>query len=418
MIRTSREADVPVVRSPEAVGYFAASADDEAEYARALAEARRSTPASLGPRCAVMVVAQDRPGLVFDVADVLRRMAADVEGASHATLGGCSALSFIVSSDEEIDRQTLQSALSEVPQLSCDHAVFAPLPWHRRAAPPSEFTRWNLYGSAPDQPGVLHAISSALARPGGFLVRFLSLVLSEDECVLDLAVALPPAARIGRLVSEVSDTYVGYGGILRSFSQYRPSGDRSLTWLSAKRAEFADAFFLSIVGEARSGLIASLTGNLHRSGYNIIGSSMDVLRGHTVAIFAVAGAKDSDEVLNSINPTVDDYRLQPSVCGSPAVAEPPAINTLCYVSLLAPRGSHVLTSAARAFKNEGANIERLRADLTSDPDGTMSIDAYVNLPLGKSPSDIASALSAMPVEWLVPPDPVRLPSNIPLDLLS
>lgn len=418
MTRTGRDASTAVVRSPEAVGYFAATAADEAEYARALAEARRSIPASLGPRCAVMVVAQDRPGLVFDVADALRSVSAEVEGASHATLGGCSALSFVVSSTAAIDREALQSKLNQVPQLSCDQAVFAPLPWQRRPAPPAEYSRWNLYGTAPDQPGMLHAVASALARSGGLIVRFLSLVINGTECVVDLAVALPPSARIGSLVTEVSDTYVGHGGALRSFSQYRPGGDHSLSWLTANQAQFEDALLLSIVGEASRGLIASVTADIHRSGHNIVGSSMDVLRGHTVALLAVTGSGSSQELYESVANSSSEYRLQRSVCRPPEPAGPPAGDTLCYVSLLAPRGDHVLASAALAFKEVGANVERLRADLTSDPDGTISIDAYVRLAPGMLTGDIALALASKPVEWLVPPDPVALAASVLLDLLS
>lgn len=401
--------------SPEAFEYGDPQISKD-EYAEFLEEAKEQDVLRLGTRCAVTVVAKDRVGLVRDVTSAIEQQV-EVEGASQATLGGITALSLIVSCQRHghVDFDRMRADLSAVEGVDDEHVFIAGLRGQRSAIPDG-YSRWYVYGTAPDQVGVLHSLTEALGRRGAWLTRTLSLVLDNERCDIELAAALPPATPVAGLVSELEARYTHFGGRLMSFSRYRPPVERSLSWLLANQADFKGCQFLSVVGRAKPNLVATVAGGLAAARINVSGSSMEVIRGHTVAIFAIGGAGSETAIAQAMESAVESFGIQYSLCDAPNQTFRQEDVRFCFLSLMAMRQRGVLSAASRALATQGTNIERLRAD-TTESDDFLVIDAVVGLPPERSVEEVGRALEDEGVEWLLPPSPVEVPLAPAIDLV-
>ena len=116
-------------------------------------------------RFAVCAVGRDRPGIVAAVSGTLADHGVNIEDSQMTILGGHFTVMLIVSGPPELDADALRAdlgqtarelgleavLLSEVPEAAADAA--AP------EAPPSHIL--SVYGA--DHPGIVHAVSRALA---------------------------------------------------------------------------------------------------------------------------------------------------------------------------------------------------------------------------------------------------------------
>lgn len=112
---------------------------------------------------AVTSIGRDRPGIVAAISGTLHELGGNIEDSRMAILGGHFAVMLIVDVPEEAGAARLESRLAEVGEELGLEAVAV-----NEIAPGAETARpthvVSVYGA--DHPGIVHAVSAALAELG------------------------------------------------------------------------------------------------------------------------------------------------------------------------------------------------------------------------------------------------------------
>ena len=109
-------------------------------------------------------IGRDRPGIVASVTGALLELGGNVEDSQMSILGGHFAVMLLVAVPDGTQREQVVERLSEVAQEQELEAISVAEVSEQaaRSAPPSHVL--SVYGA--DQPGIVHAVSSALAEAG------------------------------------------------------------------------------------------------------------------------------------------------------------------------------------------------------------------------------------------------------------
>lgn len=115
------------------------------------------------PEYAVTSIGRDRPGIVAAISGALYELDGNVEDSRMAILGGHFAVMLVVEVPDEVGIEALEQRLGEVrEELGLDAiAVNAVAPAGEVARPTHVVS---VYGA--DHPGIVHAVTSALAEHG------------------------------------------------------------------------------------------------------------------------------------------------------------------------------------------------------------------------------------------------------------
>ena len=116
------------------------------------------------PELAVTAVGRDRPGIVAAVTGALLELGGNVEDSQMSILGGHFAVMLLVEVPGSTQREQVVERLGEVAQEHELEAISVAevSGGGARPAPPSHVL--SVYGA--DRPGIVHAVSSALAEAG------------------------------------------------------------------------------------------------------------------------------------------------------------------------------------------------------------------------------------------------------------
>ena len=116
------------------------------------------------PELAVTAIGRDRPGIVAAVTGALLDLGGNVEDSQMSILGGHFAVMLLVEVPDGTRRQSVVERLGEVAQEHELEAISVAevSEGGARPAPPSHVL--SVYGA--DRPGIVHAVSAALAEAG------------------------------------------------------------------------------------------------------------------------------------------------------------------------------------------------------------------------------------------------------------
>jgi glycine cleavage system transcriptional repressor len=146
---------------------------------------------------AVSAVGRDRPGIVSAVSEALLAHRANIEDSQMAILRGYFAMMLIVSAPDEINVPELRHDLeATAARLGLDAMSISEIPETEPQPEPTPSHIVSVYGA--DHPGIVHAVSSALAGLG-VTITDLETRLADDGAVyaMQLEVALPAEAEAG-----------------------------------------------------------------------------------------------------------------------------------------------------------------------------------------------------------------------------
>lgn len=390
------------IGTPEALGYSDPDIDRD-EYEQFLQKGWDAARFGPAPSSALTVIAQDRWGLVHDVANDLSELGRDVEAASQATLAGFTVLTLVERGQATVSDETIRKKLSHIAEP--DRLLRVGLQRPYGVVPDPTYERWNLHCGALDQAGILHRVTQVLADHGGILSRFVTLVTDDERCTVDLTVAFPGGSNdFQQIRAELDAIYAGLPeGQVDYFAPELMGGASSGLWLKANRAKFDNACFLSVVAEAKKGLVASLTSAMAEAGFNVTGSSMAVLSGYTMGIFAVA--PDNPAYLeDSIRSVKRRLAIETKVCKAPLTPQEGAMTEQFrrVICAAAPGANDVLAKVTAPLASSHSNVERLRAGLTSTGSAFV-VDALISLPLGVDEADLDLQLKSTPGDWITAP---------------
>lgn len=146
---------------------------------------------------AISVVGRDRPGIVAALAGALLESGANIEDSRMTILRGHLAMTLVVALPDGADADTLGSALEEVrDRLQLESLSLSPVA-ELEAGPSSSPTHIvSVYGV--DHPGIVHAVSSALAERGWNITDLATRLVNPDGpdplYTMILEVAVPGGA--------------------------------------------------------------------------------------------------------------------------------------------------------------------------------------------------------------------------------
>lgn len=157
---------------------------------------------------ALSAIGRDRPGIVAGVTAVLLDHELNVEDSQMTILRGQFTMTLVVAGADDLDAEALKRDLDTVAaELGLETLSISELhdPGVSREAAPTHIV--SVYGS--DHPGIVHAVSSALAQREINVTDLNTRLLGEDDLyVMMLEVALPPGVNM----AEVAAILRGIGG--------------------------------------------------------------------------------------------------------------------------------------------------------------------------------------------------------------
>lgn len=147
------------------------------------------------PALSVTAIGRDRPGIVAAVTGALLELGGNVEDSQMSILGGHFAVMLLVEVPSGTQREQVVERLGQVAQEHELEAISVAevSQGAGRPAPPSHVL--SVYGA--DHPGIVHAVSSALAQVGVNITNLETKLTGSDEApvyVMVLEVALGEAA--------------------------------------------------------------------------------------------------------------------------------------------------------------------------------------------------------------------------------
>ena len=153
-------------------------------------------------RQALLAIGRDRPGIVASLTEALLRHDVNVEDSQMTILRGHFTMMLILAVPDEVDLDGLRDDLSEVEAIELWSLGDVEGP--ARGPEPSHLV--TVYGA--DHPGIVHAVSSALAERGIDITDLNSRLLEEGAeplYVLMLEIAVPPASRAAEVAAALGE---------------------------------------------------------------------------------------------------------------------------------------------------------------------------------------------------------------------
>jgi glycine cleavage system transcriptional repressor len=148
---------------------------------------------------AVTAIGADRPGIVAGVSEVLLEHGGNIEDSQMTILRGRFTMMLIVSTNDGVDSQRLGSDLERVrTDLGLDALSLSEVTSAGTERGPSPSHIVSVYGV--DHPGIVHAVSSTLARQQVNITDLTTRLVGGDEgeslYAMMLEIALPPGVSV------------------------------------------------------------------------------------------------------------------------------------------------------------------------------------------------------------------------------
>ncbi len=158
---------------------------------------------------ALSAVGRDRPGIVAAVSEVLLRHGVNVEDSQMTILRGHFTMMLVVAAPEGADGDALRAELSAVgEELGLEALLLSPIE-ELGGAEPAPSLIVTVYGA--DHPGILHAVTAAIAALGADITDLNTRLVGEDRepiYALLMEVAVPggvAAEELERALAAVAD---------------------------------------------------------------------------------------------------------------------------------------------------------------------------------------------------------------------
>lgn len=133
------------------------------------------------PEFAVTSIGRDRPGIVAAISGALHELGGNIEDSRMAILGGHFAVMLIVEVPADLGAERLESRLAEAGgELGLDAITVNEVAPGAQSARPTHVV--SVYGA--DHPGIVHAVSAALAEQGVNVTDLQTRVTKEAESPL------------------------------------------------------------------------------------------------------------------------------------------------------------------------------------------------------------------------------------------
>jgi glycine cleavage system transcriptional repressor len=150
-------------------------------------------------------VGPDRPGLVNEISSLIRDAGANLEDSRMAILGGEFAIILLISGSQQATERVVQlgARIENELGLRCILKETSVL------APPAECVPYHIRVTGMDRPGIVHAITSVLARHGVNLATVESRVTYAPETgtpmfVLDADLQVPKGLDLSGLRADLA----------------------------------------------------------------------------------------------------------------------------------------------------------------------------------------------------------------------
>jgi glycine cleavage system transcriptional repressor len=143
------------------------------------------------PELAVTAIGRDRPGIVAAVTGALLEAGGNVKDSQMSILGGHFSVMLLVEVPDGVDRGDVTGRLGDVAQEHELEAISVAEVSEGATRPPAPTHVLSVYGA--DHPGIVHAVSSALAEAGANITDLETKVVGSDEApvyVMLLEIAL------------------------------------------------------------------------------------------------------------------------------------------------------------------------------------------------------------------------------------
>lgn len=157
------------------------------------------------PRYALSAVGRDRPGIVAGVTGALLAHEVNIEDSQMAVLGGHFAMMLVLAAPEDGDERALRERLDgAAAELGLASLVLEELAADTAASPEATHVV-SVYGI--DHPGIVHAVTAALAETGSSITDLRTQLAGADETplyamLIEVAGPAPDADRLGALARE------------------------------------------------------------------------------------------------------------------------------------------------------------------------------------------------------------------------
>ncbi|MFL5886049.1 MAG: glycine cleavage system protein R [Thermoleophilaceae bacterium] len=156
---------------------------------------------------ALSAVGRDRPGIVAAMSEVLLRHSANIEDSQMSILRGHFAMMLVVAVPGDADAAVLRDELADAGRsLDLDAVALSPLEEVDPASEPEPSHVVTVYGI--DHPGIVHAVTSALADRDVDITDLTTRVVGEDAepiYALMMEVAAPAGEDVDALLASVAD---------------------------------------------------------------------------------------------------------------------------------------------------------------------------------------------------------------------
>ena len=141
------------------------------------------------PLFAVLAVGADRPGIVAAVTGALAEAGANLDDTSMSILHGHFAIAMVVAAPDGLDVGAALAPVADRLDLTVD---VRPIPEGTPPTPPGQ--RWALAVYGADRPGLVAAVTAAVADAGGNIVDLTTRVVGGPDrpvYAMQLELALP-----------------------------------------------------------------------------------------------------------------------------------------------------------------------------------------------------------------------------------
>lgn len=147
-------------------------------------------------RFSLSALGADRPGIVAAVSGALVELGCNLEDSTMTILRGHFAILLVVAAPDGVTEGDLERALSAVAeQFDLTVAVRAIAEAASDSTADAATESWTIAVHGADRPGIVHAVTSALAEAGGNVVDLSTHLVGGPESpvyVMTLRAALPP----------------------------------------------------------------------------------------------------------------------------------------------------------------------------------------------------------------------------------
>ena len=158
---------------------------------------------------ALSAVGRDRPGMVAAVSEVLLRHGVNVEDSQMTILRGHFTMMLVVAAPDGADAAQLRAELGATAErLGLEAILLSPIESVALPDEPAPSQIVTVYGA--DHPGILHAVTAAIAALGVDITDLNTRLVGEDRepiYALLMEVAVPPGlppAELERALSDVA----------------------------------------------------------------------------------------------------------------------------------------------------------------------------------------------------------------------